>query len=343
MFTTTIVEPFIPSDIIVDWNEFKKSPRNYIEKTAQNVAQEAHDYYSGKIIEISTTIPMATIPDPVLLESTFIPPADSTFVLDENKLNLFKSIEKASHRSPQNVLLVGPHGCGKTESAIQFAARYKRPILIMDCAHTREACLWWGRMHAKEGTTYFSPSDFFNAVEAGGHVIVLDEINRVGSNILSPLMPLLDARRLTYVPDTNRILRVGPNTIFFATMNVGSQYTGTSDLDLAIEDRFVTRIEVTYLNPDDERKVIVSRTGITDDNAKKLVDIANMIRKKATGFGATLSKTISTRQLLGAAILYKDMGINALDFTLANHFSAEGGSDSERRQVLQMIQGKFGS
>jgi predicted ATPase len=45
---------------------------------------------------------------------------------------------------PQNVNLIGPHGCGKTELAIQFAAaRHGRPLLIMDCANLREARDWF--------------------------------------------------------------------------------------------------------------------------------------------------------------------------------------------------------
>jgi nitric oxide reductase NorQ protein len=276
------------------------------------------------------------------VSAAYTPVQDPTFYIDPKLEGLFGHIQ-ASAPEPQNIMLIGPHGCGKTETALQYAARTGKPLLVMDCAHTREGYLWWGRMHVNNGTTYFKPSDFFKAVEAGNHVILLDELNRVDSSILSPLMPLLDGRRATHVPDTDHILKVGPGTVFFATMNEGSQYTGTSALDAAIQDRFSYRVEVDYLDKDQEVKVVASRTGVTKADATKLVALANAVRKKAVGYGATLSTTISTRQLIATAKLFKTMGVNALDYSIASHFSADGGADSERRQVLTMIQGKFGA
>ena len=296
--------------------------------------------------------PLVTTPcssGPVIIPASgdvagaFIPAPDPTFYCSPSMKQLFEYLSETSAVDPQNVMLVGPHGCGKTETAIQYAARTGKPMLIMDCAHTREGYLWWGRMHVNSGTTFFKASDFFKAVEAGGHVILLDELNRVDSSVLSPLMPLLDARRMTHVPDTDRILRVGPGTVFFASMNEGAQYTGTAALDAAIQDRFSYRIEVDYLDKTQEVKVLVARTGLSKTEATKLVELAGAVRKKAVGFGATLTQTISTRQLIATAKLYQKMGVTALDYSIASHFPADGGSDSERSQVLQMIQGKFGT
>ncbi|MBM3303366.1 MAG: AAA family ATPase, partial [Deltaproteobacteria bacterium] len=221
------------------------------------------------------------------VSASFVPETDPTFYLEPRLKGLFEFIHTSSP-APQNVMLVGPHGCGKTETALQYAARTGKPLLVMDCAHTREGYLWWGRMHVNNGTTYFKPSDFFKAVEEGNHVILLDELNRVDSSILSPLMPLLDGRRMTHVPDTDHILKVGPGTVFFATMNEGSQYTGTSALDAAIQDRFSYRIEVSYLEKAQEVQVITARTGLDKTNASKLVELAQTVRKKAVGYGATL-------------------------------------------------------
>jgi nitric oxide reductase NorQ protein len=275
--------------------------------------------------------------------AAFLPKVDSTFSIKKTTRNFFDAVDKkATEKGAINLMFSGPHGCGKTEGAIQFAARTNRPILIMDCAHTREAYLWFGRMHVKEGTTYFKESDFFKAVQAGGHVILLDELNRVDSSVLSTLMPLLDARRFTHVPDTEEILRMGDDTVVFATMNEGNEYTGTAALDAAIRDRFSLKMEVDYLPSADEIAVLEARTGIDKKDAAKLVAVANIVRAKNKGFGATLTQTISTRQLIACADLYKTIGNAAFEFAIANHFSAEGNTNSERKQVLEMIQGKFG-
>jgi hypothetical protein len=68
-----------------------------------------------------------------------------------------------------------------------------------------------------------------------------------------------------------------------------------------ITDRFPRAVELTYLGEDDETKLLTSRTGIKKDLAKRLVQMANKIRQDATGLTATLTESLSTRQLLAAA------------------------------------------
>lgn len=82
--------------------------------------------------------------DPELAEY-FNPPAiDSTHILNKDLESLFSAINIASNKAPQNVRLNGPAGCGKTTTAMEFAARYKRPLLVMDCANIREPRDWFG-------------------------------------------------------------------------------------------------------------------------------------------------------------------------------------------------------
>lgn len=110
-----------------------------------------------------------------------------------------------------------------------------------------------------------------------------------------------------------------------------------------MRDRLGQRIvEVTYLPKDKEVDVIVARTGIAEKAAKALVDIANQIRKKSTGLGSSFSEGFSTRQLIACAEDFVVDGVESLTFTMTNLFSAEGGTNSERAAVLQLIQGKFG-
>lgn len=232
--------------------------------------------------------------------------------------------------------------CGKTELAIEYAAQHKLPVLVMDCANVREARDWFGYRTIAAGTVKWKCSLFDKAVAQGHTVVVLDELPRVSPTVLNTLFPLLDRRRFTYIEEKGSILRVGPGTIFFATMNEGYAYTGNTSIDAALTDRFSRRIEVDYLKPSDESKVLQSRTGIPKDDADKLVDLALTIRKKAVGVGATLTKTVSTRQLIAAASDFVALGAEGLAYNLTNHYAAEGGETGERAQLLQMVQGKFG-
>jgi hypothetical protein len=272
----------------------------------------------------------------------FYPRPDATYIINDQVERLFGILETSSKKCPQNVNLIGPHGCGKTELAIQFAARHGRPLLIMDCANLREARDWFGYKSAREGTVYWQESQFVRAVSAGGHVILLDELNRANPNLLNTLMPILDARRFTYLEEKGNKIVVGPGTVFFASMNEGAGYTGTSALDRAIRDRFPRAVELTYLGEADEVKLLVNRTGVTKDIAGRLVQMANKIRQDATGLSATLTESLSTRQLLAASHDFVLGGVDTLQFTITNHFSPDGDEDSERVKVQSIIQGKFG-
>lgn len=272
----------------------------------------------------------------------FLPKTDDTYIINDDIANLFKILQISRQNSPQNVKLVGPHGCGKTELAIQFAAGAKLPLLIMDCANLREARDWFGYKSAREGTVYWHESQFVRAVEAGNHVILLDELNRANPHLLNTLMPLLDGRRFTYLEEKGDKICVGPGTVFFASMNEGAGYTGTSALDRAIRDRFPRAVELTYLGEADEIQLLVRRVGIDVDTATRLVQMANKIREEASGMTASLTDSMSTRQLIAAAQDFAIGGVETLTFTIINHFSADGDDDSERVRVQNIIQGKFG-
>lgn len=314
--------------------------------TGESVSTAATVPVSFGFERLSGEKPELKVADPGVVEAevhgVFRPKPDSTYIINDNTEQLFQILQVSRRHSPQNVNLIGPHGCGKTELAIQFAARCNMPMLIMDCANLREARDWFGYKTAREGTVYWHESQFVRAVEAGGHVILLDELNRANPHILNTLMPLLDGRRFTFLEEKGDKICVGGGTVFFATMNEGAGYTGTASLDRAFRDRFPRVVELTYLGEKDEIKLLVNRVGIGEDLATRLVQMANKIRQDATGLSATLTESISTRQLLAAACDFAIGGVETLQFTISNHFSPDGDDDSERVRVQNIIQGKFG-
>lgn len=273
----------------------------------------------------------------------FVPEINDTYYITPDTASLFKRVAKLSEAKTQKILLRGPHGAGKTEMAMQFAARFKKPMLIMDCANLKEPRDWFGYKTIEGGEVVWHESQFDKVLSAGNHVILLDEANRVHPTIMNTLIPILDGRGFTYLEEKGGCIKVGPGTVFFSTMNEGAAYTGTTACDIAMRDRLGQRIvEVTYLPKDKEIDVLIARTGIAEKAAKALVDIANQIRKKSTGLGSSFSEGFSTRQLIACAEDFVVDGVESLTFTMTNLFSAEGGTNSERAAVLQLIQGKFG-
>lgn len=273
----------------------------------------------------------------------FTPEINKTYYITDEMKSLFSRIEKKTGDKPQKVLMKGPHGSGKTEMAMQFAARYGYPMLIMDCANLREPRDWFGYKTIENGEVVWHESQFDKVVSAGNHVILLDEINRVHPNVLNTLLPILDGRGFTYLEEKGDTIKVGSKTVFFATMNEGAEYTGTAATDAAMKDRWARIVEINYLPPDRERDILIARTGISPVAAESLVDIANQIRRKSVGISASFSFGFSTRQLIAAAEDFVIDGVESLTYTILNLFSSDGGTNSERAAVMQLVQGKFGA
>ena len=73
-----------------------------------------------------------------------------------------------------------------------------------------------------------------------------------------------------------------------------------------------------------------------------LVQLGNTIRSKAGEMGSTIRASVSTRLLIKTAERFKTMGKASFDYTILPLYSKEGGANSERSQITQMIQMVFG-
>ena len=154
------------------------------------------------------------------------------------------------------------------------------------------------------------------------------------------LLPLMDHRGEVYVEELSRNVKVANNVVFMATANIGSQFSGTYRFDEAIVSRFTYRFEVSFLDEDEEANMIQKRCGVNDEDARLLAKLAATLRSKIDSYGGTLTKLVSTRQLIATAQLIA-MGIpitDALTTTVVPSFDDDGGTNSERAQVLQSIQ-----
>lgn len=279
----------------------------------------------------------------------FHPELDENFFVSKDHQQILEILNNLSENAPQNMMLVGPQGCGKTELAVWFAAKYNRPIIIMNCATIREAKDWFGYRDAKDGSIFWHKSDFVRALEMGNAVILLDEFNRLHTTLHNSLYSLLDARRSAFLEELGEVVKVGPGTVFFSTANIGFSHVGTFTMDSAMEDRWGLRLNVSFLPAEEEKKVLMKKVGISEELANKLVKFANDIRAKSSGTGATLERAVSTRQLLQTAQVAVQMALQgysvskAFDYTIVPFYSDDGGRESEQAQILQLIQGIFGA
>lgn len=242
--------------------------------------------------------------------------SNSKIKIDEKEVTLngyFKielgtySILKHNIRNKIHTLLIGPTGLGKTDVAVNIATVLGVPITIFDMGTMTDPIMGLVGTHVievKDGKTFsqFKKSRFSEVIQQPG-IVLLDEVNRAASAANNLLFPCLDFRKelpMEYSFGDTTPIKIHPECVFFATANIGSQYTGTHKLDRALIDRFMI-IAVDSLNTKQIISTLeVTHPKLTGVDRNKIVEIYGKINKEHDDFkiGFNLSirhlKTVST-------------------------------------------------
>ena len=246
-------------------------------------------------------------------------------------------------------VLTGPTGSGKTELIRMLCERTGTPLTIIPMGTITDPVEQLiGKMDLDPSTngTKFDWADFALAIQRPG-VILLDEINRCPRNGTNILFSVLDGTATLVASGAKstdqRNIKVNPECVFFATANLGFEYTGTSQMDIALWNRFFC-VELDYLDVKAETKILQVRTGIEEDDARNISLIAANIRKSQRS--GTLEHGVSTRETIMCAEAVRD-GFEieeALEFCFLPNFE-KGATDkdpnSERGKVRAMIASRF--
>ena len=179
-----------------------------------------------------------------------------------------------------------------------------------------------GSHRLENGSSIFDYAKFVTDVQKPG-VILLDELSRAPLMTNNILFPCLDARRQLPIEIADskhdRVVKVHPECTFIATANIGSEYSGTNEIDAALLNRFLP-LQLNYLPANIECEILRIRTGIDASTAAEVVSKFNCVRM---AYNETkISKSVSTRELIACGELIADgFTLNeAIDFVVCQKF-----------------------
>ena len=245
----------------------------------------------------------------------------------------------------KNIMMTGPAGCGKTMAAKALVKGLDRPDFYFNLGATQDprATLIGNTHFDQKKGTFFSESAFVKAIKTPNAVVLLDELSRAHPDAWNILMTVLDqGQRYLRLDEAegSPIVKVAEGVTFIATANIGNEYTSTRVMDRAILDRFVT-IEMDVLNDDQEFGLLQFMfPDVATDTLKAIAEIAHHTRTQSMSDSGKVTSMISTRASVEMAGLVYD-GFNlfeAAEISIFPFFSNDGGVDSERTYIKQLVQ-----
>jgi nitric oxide reductase NorQ protein len=326
-----------------------KALQAYINKNGKKTYRKVEmDIYNNLIAPLHTENGGVTIEDNLdhtavkdFIHKSSVSLKPKSLVMSELK---WKYLIRSAVRA-KNIMMTGPAGCGKTMAAKSLVKSLERPDFYFNLGATQDprATLIGNTHFDKNKGTFFSESAFVKAIKTPNAVILLDELSRAHPDAWNILMTVLDGGQ-RYLrldeADGSPIVKVADGVTFIATANIGNEYTSTRVMDRAILDRFVT-IEMDVLNDEQELGLLKYMfPDVNETDLKAISEIAHHTRVQSLSETGKVSSMISTRASVEmAGLVYDGFSLTeAAEISIYPFFSNDGGVDSERTYIKQLVQ-----
>jgi nitric oxide reductase NorQ protein len=205
--------------------------------------------------------------------------------------------------------------------------RLGRDVYTVVCHDDLSAADLIGRHLIDENGTFWQDGPLTKAVRNGG-ICYLDEIIEARKDTTVVLHSLADYRRVLPIDRTGEVIEAHPDFMLVVSYNPGYQNV-LKGMKPSTKQRFLS-LSFTYPKPDIEKAVIIKESGVSEEIAQKLVNIAGEIRRLSD---SDIQEAVSTRLLIYAAKLMVK-GFNPHQACM--HSIVESLSDEE--DVLEVLQ-----
>lgn len=268
------------------------------------------------------------------VDSNFIP---KDIVFEDNKKIMEQVSVAISYRMP--TLLIGETGTGKTSLVRHLAFNTNNGFVRVNHNGGTSVEDIVGRWTINgKGQTEWVDGLLIMAMKKG-YWYLADEINAAGAEINFLYHSLLDDDgKVILAEKGDEVVVPHPNFRFFGAMNPPTEYAGTKELNKALMSRFMVA-KVDFPAPRIEKKILVTRTGIPEDVADRMVNFAGEVR--TLHGNEEIHFVLSTRDLLMWATMFKvykkysvsaemtvlnkisEDDLQAIDTIMALHFKAQ--------------------